>query len=814
MVSGCYLSSRGYVVPKSSLSAEELEALKKDLTVAPFTPEGYGPDENPSFKTYMESTTKLYIPKYYGLQKYGTPTINKIERGDDIDVEFTGKLRPLQEDAVKAVLQACQDSSKMGGLLCLQCGEGKCLAKDTPVLMYDGTIKFVQHIEQGDILMGDDSKPRTVLTTCTGKETMYQITPTKGEPYVVNESHILSLKSSVNYSSYLKKGDIVDISIRDFLNLPKVFHGRAGALLGYKVPIEFPTKPVKFDPYIIGYWLGDGASNCPKITTQDSTVLHYFAKTLSKHNCSLSYVSQYDYYICGSKSKGSTHKNRMLDVLKHYNLLNNKHIPHEFKCNSRDTRLQILAGIIDADGSYTGSGFDVSFTNETLMDDVIYLARSLGFAAYKAKKVTSWVYMGEKKQGIAFRTFISGKGLEMIPTKIPRKQAKVRKQIKDVLVSRISIQKLDVDTYYGFEIDGNRRFVLGDFTVTHNTVCGIKLLCDLAKKTLIVVHKEFLLDQWKERIKEFAPGAKIGLIKAKTIDIEQKDIVIASLQSLAMKNYEPHVLASFGALLLDECHHLGAHVFSQALKKCNFTYTIGLTATPKRKDGLTKVFTWFIGDIVYQTKKRKDELTVCFKEYYNADPTYSKEHVLWNKKPNMSRMINAICEFVPRVVFIVEEITSILKKEPNRRLLLLSDRRQHLHMLKEHLDVAKLESGFYYGGMTAAQLKESEDKQILLATYQYASEGFDMKGLDTLILASPKSDVIQVVGRILRDKPEDRKHTPLVIDVVDDFSMFPKQAKKRYTYYKSCKYAIDGDLFAPVKKATISLKGQCHIQDE
>ena len=701
MLTGSYLSTRGYIVPKSCFSQQDLESLKKDLTVKPFTPEGYGPgqDENTSFQTYMESKTKLYLPKFYGLQKYGVPSIQKINKGDDIQIEFIGKLRSLQEDAVKAVWDACQDPSKMGGLLCLQCGEGKCLGKDTPILMYDGTIKLSQNIKIGDILMGDDSKPRNVLSVCRGKETMYEIIQEKGDSYIVNESHILSLKSNNN--------KIIDIALLDYINLPQK------NLFGYKVPIDFPVQPISHDPYMIGYELSD-------------------------------------------------------------------HIPNIYKCNSREIRLQVLAGIIDAN-----KGYNIGLMLESALNDILYLARSLGFVAHK------------KDNGI----IIYGNDVQNIPTRINWPKQNYN------LTCSIQIKKMDIDTYYGFEIDGNHRFVLGDFTVTHNTVCGIKLICDLSKKALIVVHKEFLLDQWKERIREFAPNAEIGLIKAKKIDIENKDIVIASLQSLAMKEYDKEVLESFGTLMIDECHHLGAQVFSQALKKCNFNYTIGLTATPKRKDGLTKVFKWFIGDIVYQTKKRTDELQVIFKDFYDINPEYCKEHMLYTKKPNIARMINSICEFMPRVIFVVDQICHILEEEPMRKILVLSDRRLHLQLLKDLLAKNNLDAGFYYGGLTATQLKESEEKGILLGTYNYISEGFDMKGLDTLVLASPKSDVIQVVGRILRDKPEDRKHMPLVLDIIDNFSIFLNQGQKRYNYYKKCSYKIEG--FTPVSK-TINLPcGKC-----
>jgi superfamily II DNA or RNA helicase len=358
------------------------------------------------------------------------------------------------------------------------------------------------------------------------------------------------------------------------------------------------------------------------------------------------------------------------------------------------------------------------------------------------------------------------------------------------------------------------------------TVCAIYAICQLAKKTLIVVHKDFLLQQWRERIQQFAPDARIGLIKAKIIDVENKDIVIASLQSLAMKDYDPLIFCEFGNVIFDECHHLSAKVFSQALMKTNFIYSIGLSATPIRKDGLTKVFKWYIGDIEFISKKRTDVLEIRFKKYYDDNPDYSTEHTLWNGKPNVSKLINSVCEFVPRVEFIVNEILNVLNEEPERRFLVLSDRRNHLHLLKNCLDSKKdnIDSGYYYGGMKDHQLKETEKKQIIYSTIQYVKEGLDIKGLDTMILASPKTDVIQISGRILRDKIEDRKHVPLIIDIVDTFGVFTNQSKKRYKYYKSCKYnIIDNDcLFRQASSSetdknninSIIIPNKCIIQDD
>lgn len=326
------------------------------------------------------------------------------------------------------------------------------------------------------------------------------------------------------------------------------------------------------------------------------------------------------------------------------------------------------------------------------------------------------------------------------------------------------------------------------------TVMALYLVSILAKKTLIIVHKDFLLQQWRERIEEFLPSARVGIIKAKKLEFDDVDIVLASLQSLAMKEYDPIVFQEFGTLVVDECHHTSAEVFSRALRKVNFKYSLGLSATIQRKDGLTKVFMWYLGEVVYSAVKRQgDTVIVKAIEYYDPNPHYSQECLMARDKLNISRMINNVCAFPPRVVRLLDEWKLVYDKEPARRTLILSDRRAHLVAMAKYLETrweSPIITGMYVGGVSQDALKKSESAQVILGTYQFCSEGFDVQGLDTLILASPKSDVIQSVGRILRQKPTDRKHVPVIIDMMDMFSIFERQAKKREKYYKCSGYDL------------------------
>jgi superfamily II DNA or RNA helicase len=324
------------------------------------------------------------------------------------------------------------------------------------------------------------------------------------------------------------------------------------------------------------------------------------------------------------------------------------------------------------------------------------------------------------------------------------------------------------------------------------TVMALYIAAHYKKKTLVVCHKNFLIDQWRERIAQFIPTASVGLIKAKVIDVEGHDIVLASLQSIAMKTYDPQVFHGFHLSIIDEVHHTSAEVFSRALPKIATPVMLGLSATLNRKDGLRKVFEWHIGKPVYENQKRSDNnLIVKMVKYYTADPDYSRERLMWNGKRNTPQMLNAVCGYKPRNDVILDALAEVLKSEPGRHTIILSDRRNHLTELSKQIEKRRLGTcGFYVGGMKPEELKKSESKDIILGTYTLVSEGFDVPSLNTLVFASPISSIEQSVGRIQRQKPADRRFTPLIIDIWDDFSLYRNQGFRRIAFYKKNGYTM------------------------
>ena len=323
------------------------------------------------------------------------------------------------------------------------------------------------------------------------------------------------------------------------------------------------------------------------------------------------------------------------------------------------------------------------------------------------------------------------------------------------------------------------------------TIMSVYIACHFKKKTMFVSHKDFLNQQFIESINEFVPNARIGIIKQSKIDIQDKDVVIASLQSLAMRNYDTNIFKDFGLVIIDEVHHTGAEVFSKAFQNINCNIILGLSATLNRKDGLRKVFEHYIGKSVFKfITKEVIDLNVQVHKYFVSDINYSNNVLLWNGKSNSAAMINNICKYENRTVFIFNIIIEILKKENNRKILILSERRNQLKTFENLFDNTDFDIGYYVGGLSQNVLNLSSKKQIILATYQMAAEGMNIPTLNTIIFASPISDIQQAIGRILREKPSERIYIPLCIDIWDQFSLFIQKGFTRIKYYKKNNYNI------------------------
>ena len=309
------------------------------------------------------------------------------------------------------------------------------------------------------------------------------------------------------------------------------------------------------------------------------------------------------------------------------------------------------------------------------------------------------------------------------------------------------------------------------------TTVSLAIACKLGYRTMIIVHKEFLANQWEERIKQFCPGATIGRVQQNKKDVEC-DFVIAMLQSLSLKEYTFGDFDSVGTLIVDEAHHICAKVFSQSLFKMCPKHIFGLSATPNRKDGLTKVLHWFMGPTFFAVERENQQDVEVFPIEFECQRFRDPPPCTRFGKLSLSTMITELTENRERNSMLVGLISRIAKS--TRQILVLSDRRQHCMMLHQCFPKR---SGLYMGGMKEADLAESSTKKIIFATFSQAHEGLDIPSLDTVILATPKSDIVQSIGRIMRET-KGKKNNPNIYDIFDQWSVCHAMYNKRLRVYK------------------------------
>ena len=333
-----------------------------------------------------------------------------------------------------------------------------CHIKGTKVLMYDGSIKNIEDIIVGDILMGDDNTPRVVQELYSGIDQLYKITLSNGDYQIVNSHHpVYFRKYNWNNKTYTEH-TLTAPELLKIKNLDK----------GYYIPkaiIHFPYTPVAINPYFLGLWLGDGDSTRLDIANEDSEVLDWLSDNYEgtirdlgqSKSCKIFHISK------------STHiYNRLFSE---YNLYNNKHIPQDYKVNAPEVQLQVIAGLIDTDGTYNSKKnfFEITqrYDRKHILDDIKFMCECNGLKC----SMTSRISTGKKKGILHYRLRISG-DLSIIPTKTRRKRGikaishKSRKCWNDYT---FKVEPYKVDEFYGFTVDKNHLFVLGDLTITHNT---------------------------------------------------------------------------------------------------------------------------------------------------------------------------------------------------------------------------------------------------------------------------------------------------------------------------------------------------------
>jgi superfamily II DNA or RNA helicase len=440
-------------------------------------------------------------------------------------------------------------------------GGGKCLGRDTPVLMADGSVRMVQDVCAGDQLLGPDGGVRNVLSVTSGQEQMYRVTPKKGAPYEVNASHILSLRKTPGSDGLIladgthipPDADVVNVNVETLLNINATARH---CLKGWRSgAIEFHGEKSVFllEPYWLGCWLGDGHQGMPALSSPPCKMVDYWKRSAAKFGYEIVVMQSRDgdcpswRIVSRYRSRKGSVANFYVSELDYYGLRQRKHIPRDYMTASIDARLHLIAGMIDSDGSLAHNGYDWISKYEDLARDFAFVCRSVGLAAYVAecrKNIASCGFMGTY-----WRVSVSG-DVDRIPCL--DKIAAPPGQKKRHLVHGIQIEPIGEGDYYGFEIDGDHLFLLGDFTVTHNTYLGLRIAHEAllkGRRALFVCDRSALINQTSQTADEYGLSAH-GIIQANHPRRNSRmPFQIASIQTLAKREWWPKA----DVIIIDEC---------------------------------------------------------------------------------------------------------------------------------------------------------------------------------------------------------------------------------------------------------------------
>jgi len=641
------------------------------------------------------------------------------------NVKFTKTLLteatdPKGRDQDVAMKQALKRLNSEGSVF-IACftGYGKCLAPGTKVLMYDGTKKIVEDIKMGDLIMGDNSKPRTILSLCSGIEEMYEIKTTMGETFTVNKSHILTLKAAnqgvIRYNknrnefivywfdgvdckyesfsseedaiecSYMISNNIFDIELGKFLTLSEE---SKHILRLFWVPVEYPSQEVPQNPKDFGTLLFESS---------------------------------------------------------------NQYIPLVYKRNSRKNRILLLSGIINSTNyKYRNNCYYITLPkNKTLVYDVQDICRSLGFECFiNEREIT-----------------IYGDCNCEIQVDLERKKYRLK---KNNLTTEFKVNFKGKGVYHGFEIDGNKRFLLGNYIVTHNTACGVYLSVKLRLKTMVICHFDIVRKQWPGEYEKFTGNtAKIQLIKGKNCKLDPKaDVYIIGIQKAASMKASDFI--NIGTVIIDEAHISTITAFTKTLLRFQPRYLIGLSATPDRPDGMHSLLTNYFGkpkDFIVREEVK--DFTV-YKLQTPFKPEISYTIVRGRTVPNWSAIINSIESNEERWSL----IANLTFQNPSEKIIILCNRNSLANGVYNIL----VEAGESCALLIGTVKQYDKNKRILVAGFKKGGVGLNDPDLTMAIIASDTKDVRQYEGRI-------RTSNNIIYHLVDYYKPFQNHWEECETWY-------------------------------
>lgn len=660
------------------------------------------------------------------------------------------KLRPYQLHG-HDLLRAAYRAGKRRILYVMPCG---CHRKGQRILLADGRSITVEDVRVGDQLMGPGGDPRTVLALARGFGRMATITPKKGEPFTVNEDHVLTLYRQKDHGVSGKV--LVDIRLGDFDKWApsrKSIHylQRSGAEFG-----GLPNRVDFFreiDPYFLGVIVGDGSLKSIGIATTDPEIEAECYREADRWGLSVREDKTQGkcpmYFLAGPRGGINPLRRALESFGLHKNVkCGDKFIPDAYRLADRRTRLEVLAGLIDTDGSLAKSGFDFISKSKRLATDVVFLARSVGLAAYRMECRKS---CQTGAVGTYHRVSVTG-DCDMVPCRIKRKKAPPRRQIKNVLRVGFKYQWLsDPEDFYGFTLDGDGRYLLEDFTITHNsgkTVSACHVIDGAIKRghrCLFVVDQRMLVNQAHARLASY--GIKAGVIMGNRPRTSEP-VQVASVQTLARREHEP-----WDIVIVDEGHHATSPTYRALLPR--YPCIIGLTATPFRMGGKG------LGDVFDALVEPVTTSELVAQGVLIAPTVYSHPNV-----PDVSSLrvkkgdyqIEQLAEAADQPRLLGDIVEHWQARAAGRRTIVAATRIEH----SKHIAEAFLKAGIpaeHIDGTVAdrgALERLESGETLVLCQVSLLGEGFDLPALEVAVCARPTASLrwwIQFQGRVMRAAP-------------------------------------------------------------
>jgi len=823
-----YLGYQGYSIFKDTLPVEVQHAIRKELMVHAHIPKS--PVQPAPFPVYRESLLKLYVPRYFGMERYGSNIENKISPGHKIALKFAGELRDYQNVIVDKYLKAATTETTNcggGGLLDVDPGKGKTVM----------ALKIIERLSVKTLVVVHKS-----FLTNQWKERIEQFLPgakvgtIQGQVFDIdNKDIVIGMVQSLSMKEYPQNAfESFGLTVFDeCFPYDTCIRTSSGAQPIGKLFEQWNKNRIDHEK-------GQQQTQVPKILSfnQNKGVFEYKEMTHAwkKMREQLVKIRALERVIrCTPEHKILTvHKGYVeASELKCGDLLLCKYEgKHKYGDSNiapalNEDQLQMAYGSYFGNGQFHKMGlqrYKIKWFNK---EDERYKSESKwNYFQWKVDMFNIQVMRFEdERNAICIETavFDLDSGLDLNCGKYKNEKCVEFLQKLDERGVAIwfmdgatteknksgAIECVHFHTHY-FDYESHTKMVLmfkskfdidcivekceSGFQLTLDKENSLKLM-DKIKK-YIHYDMRYKLDFHNEYYdKEYAWNNKFenwGTIPVTSFEYEKNDCQHNSVYDIEVESNHNFVVANpccdDGGIVVSNCHHMGAEVFSRCMMKLMTTYTLGLSGTMQRKDGLSKVFKMFLGDVVHK-EKAESEHCVLVKgiKYVINDDEFNEVEYDYRGNPKFSTMISKLCNYNRRSEFIVEVVIKELQHNPEQQIMILAHNKtliQYLFKAIEHKKVATV--GYYLGGMKEAELKASETKKIIIATYAMASEGLDIKTLTTLIMATPKTDVCQSVGRILRAKHT----TPVVVDIIDAHDLFINQWQKRKVYYKKQNYKI------------------------